>query len=105
LSVSLLAVAAVSGSAAVHAAPSRLQPAAVFASIGERWHKHCQAMLAWSVVLAIALVLASLLQAVAATAFVAPEQTALPAAHLYDSLDFPGGLYWPPAPYGSQCTP
>ena len=52
-------------------------------------------MLAWSALMATTLVLASLLQAVAATALVVPEQTARPAAHLYDVPDtLPGGTLY-----------
>jgi hypothetical protein len=53
------------------------------AGIGDGWHKQYLAMLAWGILLASTLVLASLLQAVAATVLVVPE-TALPAAHLYE---------------------
>jgi hypothetical protein len=45
-------------------------------------HKRHPAMLAWSGLSAITLVLASLLQAVAATVLVVPEGTALPTMHL-----------------------
>jgi hypothetical protein len=58
----------------------------VFGSIGQGWHKQYLAMLAWRVLLAITLVLASLLHAVAATALVVPE-TALAAAHFDDVPD------------------
>jgi hypothetical protein len=56
--VSVLLLAAGSDTAAVHPAPNRLQPAAVFTSIGEHRHMHRQAVLAWCVLIAFALVLA-----------------------------------------------
>ena len=52
----------------------------VFGRIGERWHKHYLAALAWSVLIAITLVLALLLQALVATALVASESAVPPAA-------------------------
>jgi hypothetical protein len=55
-----------------------------FGGIGQGWRKHYLAMLAWGVLLAITLVLASLLQAVAATALAVPEETVLRTAHLDD---------------------
>jgi hypothetical protein len=91
------------GSGRLHAPSGALMPhsfvldentAVVIGSIGERWHKHYGAMLAWGVLLAITLVLASLLQAVAATALGVPEQTALPAAHMYDSPEFASGTFY-----------
>ena len=45
-------------------------------------HTRSLAGLAWGVLLAITLVLASLLQAIAASGLGIPEETALPAAHL-----------------------
>src|SRR5437016_6232100 len=58
--------------------------AAVFGGIDDGRNKQYLAMLAWSVLMATSLVLALLLQAVAATALDVPEQAARPAAQLSD---------------------
>jgi len=66
-----------------HMAHSRVRDenkTVVCGSIGGTGHKHYLAMLAWGVLLAITLVLASLLQAVAATVLVVPDETPRSAA-------------------------
>jgi hypothetical protein len=67
----------------------------VFGGIDDGRNKQYLAMLAWSVLMATSLVLALLLQAVAATALDVPEQTARPAAHSYDApATLPGGTLY-----------
>ena len=80
------------GSGWLHAASEAHMPhsvldehnALVFGSIGEGSHTPYLAIFAWGALLAITLVLASLLQAVATTALVVPEEAVLRTAHLDD---------------------
>ena len=79
--------------------------AVAFGSIGEGWHKHYLAMLGWGVLLAISLVLAALLQIVAATTLAVSEEMSRRSADLDDVPPPYGSKRSMPRPSRARCRP